>query len=164
VPTSAKTIIWYKGDTGSDSARETAPVQVGDSQSVAIGVRADESGFQAAFAAFGAMAVESFPQSDSLTVPRFHALSQRASGALLGTTQPVVSQITTDLANASITLGNAAARVSASKAQVQNGIDSAENADPTEVAAKLMALQTKLQASYQMTASIAKLSLTDYIS
>jgi flagellar hook-associated protein 3 FlgL len=46
---------------------------------------------------------------------------------------------------------------------VQNSIDSVENADPTTIAANLLAVQTRLQASYQTTAAIAKLSLTDYL-
>ena len=74
-----------------------------------------------------------------------------------------VDGIASDLAVARAALGNASDRLSATKAQLQDTLDGVETADPSTVATKLLATQTRLQASYQTTSLISKLSLVNYI-
>jgi flagellar hook-associated protein 3 FlgL len=165
-------VSWYKGDSDPASAsvteavqaRNTGVVQVGDHQSVAIGLRANEIGLRTTMASFAAMAVTTFSSTDTTVLAPFNALATRASAKLLGDTgQKAIQGMTADLATASLTLSDAGSRASAVRAQAQGSLDLVENADPTKVATELMAVQTRLQASYQTTAALGKLSLTDYL-
>ena len=52
----------------------------------------------------------------------------------------------------------------AQQSTLQDTVDGIEQASTEEVATKLLDLQTRLQASYQITASLSKLSLVNYIS
>ena len=69
----------------------------------------------------------------------------------------------TDFGIANKALENASGRIKIAKNQISDAVDGVENPDPSEVALKLMAAQTRLQASYQTTALIAKLNLTEYL-
>jgi flagellar hook-associated protein 3 FlgL len=161
---STTTVAWYQGDTGSVSARETAPVQVGDTLTVAIGLRADEPGLRKVLAAFGALAVSSFPESDATSGARYDALAGKLSAALGGTAgASAVDTMTVDLGNASATLKLASERVLATKAQVQTMAGDIDDVSPEKVAAELISAQTRLQASYQTTSTIARMSLVDYL-
>lgn len=159
--TAADTVIWYRGDDSAGSARETAPVRTGDGTSVAIGARADEAGFQDALSALGALAADSFGSTDATSAARYGALADRIA-TRLGSSGGV-TDVASDLSVANAALGTASDRIAAAKAHLQDVIGGVENADPNEVATKLLATQTRLQASYQTTAVIAKLSLVDYL-
>jgi flagellin-like hook-associated protein FlgL len=160
----ATTVTWYRGDNGPDSARETAPVQVGDTLRVAIGLRANEPGLRQVLSAFGALAVSSFPDTDPTSSARYDAFASKLS-AVLGNDggAAAVDRMTVDLGNASATVGMASERVRATKAQVQTLADAIDTVSPEKVAAELVATQTQLQASYQTTSTIAKMSLVDYL-
>lgn len=162
--TADNTVIFYLGDDSAGSARATAPVKVGDDQTLGIGLRANEAPLQSVLAAFGALAADTFPAGDPTATARFTALSAKVSGLLLGSTGASgVDAITTDLANASTALAHASDRVAAKTAQIQNALDPIENISPETVAEKLLDTQTRLQASYQVTSTISKLSLTDFL-
>jgi flagellin-like hook-associated protein FlgL len=162
--TSADTVIWYRGDDSPDSPRATAPVQVGDNQSVAIGLRANEPGLRALLAGFGALAGSSFPETDPNVGKHYDALSGRLASVLLGPGgAPLVDAMNVDLGIASATLSMASERVTATKAQVQTLADAVDTVSPEKVAAELIATQTQLQASYQTTSTIAKMSLVNYL-
>ena len=62
-----------------------------------------------------------------------------------------------------MTLKNAQQRQTDTKAQLENVLSGVEDANPESVAAQLMTLQTQLQASYQMTSTMAKMSLVNYL-
>ena len=47
---------------------------------------------------------------------------------------------------------------------MQNTLDGIEQAPTEEVVAKLLDVQNRLQASYQITSTLSKLSLVNYIS
>jgi flagellar hook-associated protein 3 FlgL len=161
--TDSNTVIWYLGDDANVPVRATAPVQIGDNQSVAIGLRANEPGLQALLAGFGALAASDFPDS-VLGGKRYDALSGKLSGILLGPGGAAkVEAMNVDLGNASATLQTGLERVNATKVQVQNMVAEVDNRSPQEVAAELISVQTRLQASYQTVATIAKMSLVDYL-
>ncbi len=158
--TAANTVVWYLGDDGAGSPRETAPVRIGDNATVSIGARANEAPFRSILSAFGALAADSFATTDPTSQARYSALADRVAsqgGAEL--TKP----IQVDLSVATATLGATGSRLSTAKAQLEDTIGAVEIADPNEVAAKLLATQTRLQASYQATATIARMSLVDYL-
>lgn len=161
--TAGNTVIWYAGDSFS-SPRDTAPVRVGDGRQVGIGAAANESLFQNVLASVAVLAAESFAGSDPSAKGRYDALSDRVATTLSAPSgRQSLPGISADLAIASATLKAASKEISVTKAQVADTLAGLEDADPNEAAMKLMATQTRLQASYQTTATLQKLSLVNYL-
>jgi flagellin-like hook-associated protein FlgL len=162
--TAANTVIWYKGDDTSLSARGTAPVRVDVTQTVATGSQANEEAFRAMFAQFGILSSLTFSASDPNAEPTYTALSDRVNTKLSfppGTQS--VEEIATELALATATIANAKERNKTTTSLLQTSVDDVENASSEQVAAAILALQTRLQASYQTTAILSQLSLTNYL-
>ncbi|MHB2168834.1 hypothetical protein [Alsobacter sp. R-9] len=157
------TVDWYVGDSTA-SPRQTALARVDEGTPVASGAQADEPALRNLLASLGVMAAESFPSSDPNSPERYDALRQRLTVALDEPTgSPKVHDIQTELALASVDVNTAKDRNAAKKAVLQTQLDTAENATPEEVVAQLLSLQTQLQASYQTTSMISKLSLVNYL-
>ncbi|WP_018261502.1 hypothetical protein [Methylobacterium sp. WSM2598] len=159
---SGRTVIWYRGDDTSADPRETAQVRISDNETVGIGVQANEAPLRDAMAGLAVAASLSFQEASSDDA-RYAAFSDRLKSLLSPDHGPTIKDISTDLTLAS-------GRITAQKTQngqtrlvLQNALAGVENADTQEVATKLLALQTQLQASYQTTATLAKLSLTNYL-
>lgn len=170
--TAANTVIWYSGGEATGSVRETAPVKVGDGRSVGIGAQANEPAFRTVLASFAVLASE-FPvpvapdpgvfTSDPTAGARYAALSGRVSDKLGFATGQSIADVATDMSLASAAMKSAAASSTATRTQVQATLDRTENADPNETAVNLLQMQTQLQASYQATSTILKLSIVDYL-
>lgn len=161
--TSAETVVWYSGDA-SGSPRETAPVRIGDGRTIGIGASAYEPGFRTTLAAYAVLAAESFPAVDPTSSARYAALSDRVTARIASAAgSQAVQNIATDFASANATLSAAKSRLATARNQIQDTLSGIEDADPTEAAAKLLATQTRLQASYQTTATLRKLSLVNYL-
>lgn len=158
--TAADTVIWYLGDDDTTgSARETAPVRTGESASVAIGARANEPGFRTVLAALGALVGQTFPPNDASAQKRYAATTDAIADSIGETTQAIV----TEFATAKAGLDAARDRLGIAKNQVEDALAGVENADPNEVAVKLLATQTRLQASYQTTSVLSKMTLVNYL-
>jgi flagellin-like hook-associated protein FlgL len=155
----ANTVIWYGGEDAAGSARETAPVRTGEGTAVAIGARANEEGFRRVIAALGALVGQDFPAGNDEARLRY-AATVDAVAASVGT---AMQSIVSDFAAARAALDAAKERLGLAQAQVADTIAGVEDADPNEVAMKLLATQTRLQASYQTTSVISKLSLVDFL-
>ncbi|NNM74693.1 flagellin [Enterovirga aerilata] len=160
--TAADTVIWYAGDS-SASPRDTAPVRIGDARTVGIGAQANEPAFQAVLASFAALAADSFPASDATALKRYQALGAAISARLNIPGAQKVADIAAELSVAGATMGEAAGDLKITRAQAEDALAEIENADPTEAAMKLLATQTRLQASYQATSVLQRLSLVNYL-
>jgi len=90
-------------------------------------------------------------------------LTSRTSSALNFQGVQSVKDIVTGLGLKSANLDLAKGNLETSIATSKGLLDDTQNADPYEVATKLSTLMTQLQSSYQITASLAKLSLTNYL-
>ncbi len=75
-----------------------------------------------------------------------------------------VQNIVTDFSLASARMSSAQTANAAQQSTLQDTVDGIEQASTEEVATKLLDLQTRLQASYQITSSLSKLSLVNYLS
>jgi flagellar hook-associated protein 3 FlgL len=164
-----KTVTWYKGEDGPGDPRAAASVQVGEGYDIAYGARANEPAFQAALAGLGALASESFPSTGSNTVSagdtaRYGALSNRVASLLTPTSGgQTLAQLGTELGLANASMADAQTRNTATKTVLENTVSSIEDADPNTVVTQLVSLQTQLQASYQVTSMLSKLSLVNYL-
>lgn len=173
-PAFRETVRFYQGDdsvvvgeNATVTARASAPVRVDTTQTVGVGARADEPAFRNMLIGFGVLAAETFsidPAQQALESKRASALGARASDAL--TTEPGdigLASLAVDLGNASASMASAKERHNAGKLILEDTVAGIENASTEEVAAAILALQTRMQASYQVTSILSNLSLVNYL-
>jgi len=159
------TVIWYQGEDGNTDPRSTQSVQVSATSTVQTGVRANESSIANVLAGLATVALGMPSSSDTNATAIYNAVSSRAQTLLSSAdTSPSVQDTVTELSLASSRLTDAATTNTATQNTLQNTLDGIEQAPTEEVATKLLDLQNRLQASYQITASLSKLSLVNYIS
>src|SRR3989440_10044150 len=162
--TPANTVTWYTGEIGTDSARGTAVVKVDDSTSVSYGARANEQAIRFTIANIAVYATATFSSSDPDAQDRFKELSQRVgSGLAVPNGQQKIQDIQAEIAFAQTTMKGATQRQQQRKMTLENLLQSIEQAPQDQVAAQILALQTRLQASLQTTAMLYKLSIINYI-
>jgi flagellar hook-associated protein 3 FlgL len=162
--TAANTVIWYQGDNGTDSARGTAVAQIDTGITVQYGIRANEQALRTQLQNVAVFAAVTTSATNPNANAQIAALNQRVAdnlGVIPGaqTTQDIEA----DLAGAQSAIQSATARQTQGKATAQNLLDSIEGVNNDEVATKILALQTALQASYQTTATLYQLTLTKYL-
>lgn len=175
-----KTVIWYTGDESLADPRGTATVQVSSGQSIGIGAQANETGIRNALSGIAALASEGFastkdPNDATLSATdrtlalsersRYTALTDRVRSVLTPKQDDQgIAQVATELSLASAQITNAKAQNGATRAQLQNTLDGTDTISTEEVAANLLAVQNQLQASYQVTSMLSKLTLVNYMS
>lgn len=162
--TPAGTVFWYKGESSDLRARETATVQVDKGQIVGTGARANEEAFAVGLAQFAVMSLETFPAGDPNSQAAYEAMTARVSDKLgFGGGVQKPAEIITELGSAQTALSRAKERHDGTKAYLTTALADVENVTTEEVAVQLLALQTRLQASYQTTAILSQLTLTNYL-
>ncbi|MGL4728409.1 MAG: flagellin, partial [Bosea sp. (in: a-proteobacteria)] len=163
--TAANTIIWYKGDTDTTiAARNTGPLQIDKSQTVGAGARANEQAFRIGLAQFAAFAAETYSASDVNAQRRYEEMTDRARSNLSftgGVQKP--EEVSIELGMAQSAMKSAKERHNAATLYLETALSKVEDASQEEVAASILALQTRLQASYQTTSILSQLSLVNYI-
>jgi len=162
--TPADTIYWYTGDAAADNARDTAVARIDDEITVAYGARANEDGIRHIVQHVALFASMTFSEADPNARERYFAVVARVGSALDAPTGTQhVEAIQTDLAGAKLAAGAAGQRLDDKKPVMQGLIDEIENAQPEEVGAMLLALNTRLQATLQTTAMLSQFTLLDFI-
>ena len=95
---------------------------------------------------------------------RFTAMSQRVGSALAETNgQQSLQDIQAELAFAQTTMVDAKERQQQRKLMLEDLLQGIEQAPQEEVAAQILALQTRLQASLQTTAMLYQMSIVQYL-
>jgi flagellar hook-associated protein 3 FlgL len=159
------TVKWYTGEmTG--NARLSATAQIDDVTKVGYGVRANETGLLEMVRTLAAMSVQEYPANDSTSKARFSAMVTRQMENLSSATATEdgsVEQIAMELGVVKSTIGNTKERNTAYAGQMDTMLTDVETVNMEETAMKLLALKTRLEASYQTTASISQLSLVNYL-
>lgn len=169
--TAADTVIWYKGelnqspaDPQKDPARGTSTVQVGQGQVVGTGARANEQAFAIGLAQFAVMTVETFLPGNPNSQAGYEAMIARVNDKLgFGGGVQKPAEIITELGSAQTSLAQAKERNESTKNYLTTAVQGVENVTTEEVAVQILALQNRLQASYQTTSILSKLSLTNYL-
>jgi flagellin-like hook-associated protein FlgL len=162
--TTANTVSWYNGETGTDSARGTAVAQIDQSITVQYGARANEQALRSQLQTVAVFAAVTTSISDPNANAQIAALNQRVAqnlAAVPGTQS--IQDIQADFAGAGASIKAATDRQAQTKAITQTMLDSIEGINDDEVATKILVLQTSLQASYQTTAMLYQTSLTKFL-
>ena len=160
----ANTVAWYTGEAGSGPARATSTARVDQTAMIQYGVRANEQAIRSALQSVAAFAaVTTSPTSPNATAA-VSALNQRVATSLTPQgRQQSVADIQTDLATAQVAMKDVSARQSQAQLTLQNVVDQTENISSDQVATEILALQTRLQASYQTTSMLSQLTLVKYL-
>ncbi|MDP1881317.1 MAG: flagellar protein, partial [Bradyrhizobium sp.] len=162
--TPANTVIWYTGELGSDSARGTAVARVDQSITVQYGARADEQAFRHLLQNVAAYAAVTTDAANPNASGQSTALSQRIGSNLAPQTgYQSLQDIQAEFAGAQHAVKSTTDRQAQLKGMAQTMLDSIEGISTDEVATKILALQTALQASYHTTATLYQTCLLKYL-
>ena len=163
--TTANTMFWYTGEDSADP-RNTVTARVGEGTTVGYGVQANEMGFTNLIQTLAAIAVQDFPDSDPTSEARYTSMMERNAARLADTKDNnpgSLAAITVELGLAQSTTGAISERHTTHSAQLDNMLQDIETAPTEEIAMEILALKTRLEASYQTTALLSQLSLVNYI-
>jgi flagellin-like hook-associated protein FlgL len=168
--TKANTVFWYNGEldpTGipsPDPARGTAVARVDQAITVQYGARADEQALRTQLQNVAVFAAVSTSATDPYASGKIAALNQRVAQnlAIIPGTQ-TIQDIQADVAGAQASIKATTDRQTQTKTISQTMLDSIEGINNDEVATKILALQTALQASYQTTAKLYEMSLVKFL-
>ena len=162
--TTANSVIWYTGETGSDPARATATARIDQSLVVSYGARANEDGIRALVQNFATLAAVTVSPSNPNATALSAELNQRLTANLSAPpgTQ-TITDIETELASAQTAMSNAKSRHQQTTATLSDFLQQIQGVSNEDVAAKILALQTRMQASMQTTALLFQTSLVNYL-
>lgn len=162
--TSANTVFWYTGGSGSTPARQTQVAQVGPSETIAYGMQANEPGISSIIANVAALAATSYSASDPNAQASYDALAQQVSNNLSGQSgTQSINDIEADLANAQTVMKNAGTLNTQTETTLQNMLQNIEGVNQEQIGEQILALQNSLSASLSVTARLAQLSLVNYL-
>jgi flagellin-like hook-associated protein FlgL len=161
--TSANTVIWYTGETGSDPARSTATARIDQSLSVSYGARANEEAIRTLVQNVATLAAVTISPTDPNGVALSSALDRRLAVNLSAPGTQTITDIETDLAAAQTSLSAAKARHQQANATLSDFLQQIDGVSNEDVGAQLLTLQTRMQASMQITSMLFQTSLVNYI-
>jgi len=161
----ADTVVWYTGQLTGD-ARQSATAQIDDVTFAGYGVRANEQGLTELMRTLAAMSYEGYPTEDPTSKGRFDAMVERQMQNLSASTAAQdgsVESIALELGVVKSSIGNTTSRNTAYTHQLETMLTDVETVSMEETSMSLLALKTRLEASYQVTASVSQLSLVNYL-
>jgi flagellar hook-associated protein 3 FlgL len=162
--TAANTVSWYTGENGAGSARGTAVARVDQSITVQYGARANEQAFVHQLQNIAVYAVVTTNASNPDASNQVAALGQRITQNLAPQTgQQSIEDIQAEFAGAQTSIKATTDRQTQLKSIAQTMLDSIEGVSTDEIATKILALQTSLQASYQTTSMLYQTTLSKYL-
>jgi flagellin-like hook-associated protein FlgL len=162
--TAANTVSWYTGETGSDPARGTAVARIDQSITVQYGARADEQALRWQVQIVATYAAVTTSSTDPNARDQVQALNDRTSASLAPQFgQQSILDIQSEWAGAQGAMKAASDRQTLTTTMTQTMLDDVEGVSNEEVIAKILALQTNLDASYQVTSMLYQTSLVKFI-
>ncbi|HWL75213.1 MAG TPA: hypothetical protein VNQ74_15185, partial [Burkholderiaceae bacterium] len=162
--TSANTVSWYTGEVGTDSPRGTAIARVDQSVTVQYGARANEQALRYQLQNIAVYAAVTTNANNPNSKAQVNALQQRISANLAPQNgQQSIQDMQAEFAGAQSAIKASTDRQTQLKGMAQTMLDQIEGINQDEVATKILALQTSLQASYQTTSMLYQTTLTKFL-
>ena len=162
--TPSNTVSWYTGEQGSDPARGTAVARIDQSITVQYGARANEQALRYQLQNIAVYSAVTSDASNPNANAQINALQQRISANLAPQTgQQSIQDMQAEFAGAQNAIKASTDRQTQLKGMAQTMLDQIEGINQDEVATKILALQTSLQASYQTTSMLYQTSLVKYL-
>ena len=162
--TPSNTVSWYTGEVGTDPARGTAVARVDQSVTVQYGARANEQALRYQLQTIAVYAAVTTNANNPNSKAQITGLQQRISANLAPQTgQQSIQDMQAEIAGAQTAIKSATDRQTQLKGMAQTMLDAIEGINADEVATKILALQTNLQASYQTTSMLFQTTLTKFL-
>lgn len=162
--TASNTVIWYTGEAGGGSARSSATVRIDQGLTVNYGTRANEDAIRGVVQNLATLAATTLSQSDPNAQARSSELNSRLQPKLASPQgAQKVQNIEAEIAAAQNALSATRTRHQETSAALGDYLNQITGVSKEEVGVKILALQTRLQASLQTTALLYQTSLTNYI-
>jgi flagellar hook-associated protein 3 FlgL len=162
--TTANTMFWYTGESGSTPARQTATAQVGPSTTVSYGMRANEQAITSLVSNVALLAATSYSASDPNAQANYQALSQQVAANLDGQSGvQSISDIEADLANTQTTVSNATQVNTQTQTTLTDMMQNIDGVNQNQIGEQILTLQNALSASLSVTARLAQLSLVNFL-
>jgi len=161
--TAANTVIWYTGETGTDPARSTATARIDPSLVVSYGARANEDAIRNLVQNVATLAAVSISPSNPNGVALSSALDQRLTVNLSNSGGQTIQDIETDLASAQTSMNDAKTRHQQATSTLSDFLQQIDGVSNEDVGAQLLTLQTRMQASMQVTSMLFQTSLVNYL-
>jgi flagellar hook-associated protein 3 FlgL len=162
--TSANTVSWYTGEVGNDPARGTAIARIDQAVTVQYGARANEQALRYQLQNIAVYAAVTTNANNPNSKAQVSALQERISANLAPQNgQQSVQDMQAEFAGAQNAIKASTDRQTQLKGMAQTMLDQIEGINQDEVAVKVLALQTSLQASYQTTSMLYQISLTKFL-
>ncbi|MGB8401638.1 flagellar protein [Bradyrhizobium sp.] len=160
----ANTVAWYTGEAGPGPARASSTARIDQAATIQYGVRANEQAIRNTLQSVAAFAAFTMSPTGPNATAQISALNQRVATSLTPQgRQQSLADIGTDLASAQVAMKGVAARQSQSQIMLQSLVDQTETVSTDQVATEILAVQTRLQASYQTTSMLSQLTLVKYL-
>ena len=162
--TQSDTVFWYRGDSSTDSARDSAVVRIDRSISLSFGARADEEAFRKIVQNLSVLAAESFSATNPSDQARYSELRNRVSSELaFNPPSQSVLQVISEFGQKQGVLGDVQERQTATRNTTSEILGEIENADSFEVSAQILQLQSRLEASFEVSSRLSQLSLLQFL-
>jgi flagellin-like hook-associated protein FlgL len=162
--TSANTVFWYTGENGSTPPLSTATAQISPSLSVSYGMRANQQGISWLLQNVAVLAATTYQPNDPNARASYAALNQRVFGALsVPTGTQSVSDIEASLASAQTAMQSASSQQAQTQNTLTDMLQQIQGINQNEVGSQILALQTSLSASLQVTARLSQINLMNYL-
>lgn len=161
--TSANTVIWYTGEAGSDPARGTATARIDQSLGVSYGARANETGIRNLVQNIATLAAVTVSSSSPNASALSKSLNQRLATNINATGSQTITDIQAELASAQGSLAAAKTRHQQTSATLSDFLQQIAGVSNEEVGSKILALQTRMQASMQTTSMLFQTTLVNYL-
>ena len=162
--TAANTVSWYTGEIGTDPPRGTAVARIDQSITVQYGARANEQALRYQLQNIAVYSAVTTNANNPNSKAQVNALQQRISANLAPQTgQQSIQDMQAEFAGAQNAIKASTDRQTQLKGMAQTMLDQIEGINQDEVATKILALQTSLQASYQTTSMLYQTTLTKFL-
>jgi len=160
----ADTVTFYLGENLADNPRRTSSARVDSSLVVDYGARANEEPLSQAIRSLAVFAVETFSETNPQDRQRYQELSSRVRQTLaFPSGAESINQMHVEIVGVSQAVESARQRHVSAIGMLTQTVEDIEGINLEEVSAEIITLQTRLQASYQTTAILNKLTLTNFI-
>jgi flagellar hook-associated protein 3 FlgL len=162
--TTTNTVSWYTGEVGTDPARGTAVARIDQQITVQYGARANEQALRYQLQNIAVYSAVTTNANNPNSKAQVNALQQRVAANLAPQTgQQSIQDMQAQFAGAQNAIKASSDRQTQLKAMAQTMLDQIEGINQDEVATKILALQTSLQASYQTTSMLYQTTLTKFL-
>lgn len=177
------TVLWYRGQQAgpNENPRHSVTVQIDEHTRAAYGVQANEYGLAELIRSLAMLSSEDMLMKPGSSVPGEQAEIDRHNASVAARYESLASGVRSRLSESNnnqpgsvegilMELGLAANTINTVKsrhtqygAQLQNMLADIESITVEEVAMQMLTLQTRLQASYQVTSMVSQLTLVNYL-